>query len=514
MTEPTEATTSRGRASILSPLSAGVVVFGASAAVLVLEILAGRLLAPYVGVTLESFTGIIGTVLAGIAAGAWFGGRLSDRKDPRTLLGPMLVIGGVLAFLSIPVVDYLGASMRGARPAAVVTLAFAGFFAPSAVLSAVSPTVVKMQLTSLDVTGAVVGRLSAVSTAGGLAGTFVTGFVLVSAAPTRPIIRGVALVLVVAGLGLWAWLAPPKRPGAGTAIAIAVSSVLSFAAANPCEYESAYFCAFVVEDEDRPGGRTLWLDTLRHSYVDIDDPTHLEFSYAQTMSDVLATIAPEGQALDVAHVGGGGLSLPRYLREVRPGTVSTVLELDPLLPRIAEERLGYVPSDDIRIVIGDARLNIRDLPDASQDLVIGDAFGGVSVPWHLTTREFLEEVRDTLRPGGWYALNLIDYPPLGFARAEVATLQDVFGHVAVLAPASRLDGSEGGNVIVVASTEPLPTEQIVARNALRGDDESAVDSDGFTTSPDLSYVDFVGDADVLVDDHAPVDQLLTPYPAS
>ena len=118
MTEPTEATTSRGRASILSPLSAGVVVFGASAAVLVLEILAGRLLAPYVGVTLESFTGIIGTVLAGIAAGAWFGGRLSDRKDPRTLLGPMLVIGGVLAFLSIPVVDYLGASMRGARPAA------------------------------------------------------------------------------------------------------------------------------------------------------------------------------------------------------------------------------------------------------------------------------------------------------------------------------------------------------------------------------------------------------------
>jgi spermidine synthase len=494
-------------------LIAALLVFASSAAVLVLEILAGRLLAPYVGVTLESFTGIIGVILAGIAAGSWAGGRLADRRDPRSLLGPTLVLGGIFALLSIPVVDYLGANMRGARADVVVILTLAGFFLPAAVLSAVTPTVIKIQLHDLDNTGAVVGRLSAISTVGGLVGTFATGFVLVAAWPTRPIIRAVGAVLLVAGFAVWLWLARHRRPGAGLMIGALVASAASFAAAHPCEYESAYFCAFVETDPDDPSGRVLWLDTLRHSYVDLDDPTHLDFSYSQTMSDVLAAIAPPGQPLDVAHIGGGGLSLPRYLRATRPGTRSTVLELDPLLTDIAVDELGYTPGPDIHIVTGDARVNITDIPDGSQDVVIGDAFGGVSVPWHLTTAEFLAQVRQVLRPGGVYALNLIDYPPLGFARAEAVTLAEVFDHVAVFAPPARLAGDDGGNFVVVASDEPLPVAAILQRNAERGDDEEVVTT-GDGPSPDAtpSFDTFVGDAEVLVDDHAPVDQLLNPYP--
>lgn len=499
---------------------AALLVFVSSGAVLVLETLAGRLLAPYVGVTLESFTGIIGTILAGIALGSWYGGRLADRHDPRRLLGPTVVIGGILSLLSIPVIDYLGANMRGATAGIVVLLTAAAFFLPSAVLSAVSPIVVKLRLSNLDDTGRVVGLLSAIGTVGALVGTFVTGFVLVAAWPTRPIIRIVAGALVLGGLALWVWLwrtvddaeVTVTTPGAAVMVVAVLAGAMSFAAAHPCEYESSYFCARVEVDPDRPTGRVLWLDTLRHSYADVENPTHLEFSYAQTMSDVAAAIAPPGEAIQVTHVGGGGMSLPMYLRHDRPGTQSTVLELDPLLVQISQDELGYVPGDDIEVINGDARLSLTSVDPASQDLVIGDAFGGVSVPWHLTTREFAQQIHDTLTPTGIYALNMIDYPPLGFARAELATLADVFHNVAVIAPAERLRGEVGGNFIMVASDAPLPIDQILARNSARGDDEDALWTQGATVDG-LTLATFIGDAQVLVDDFAPVDQLLTPYPA-
>ncbi len=496
---------------------AAVLVFVASGAVLVLETLAGRLMAPYVGVTLESFTGIIGTILAGIALGSWVGGRLADQRDPRALLGPTLVLGGALSMVSIPVIDFLGSSMRGATPPAIVFLTVMAFFVPTAVLSAVTPMVVKLQLGDLADTGAVVGRLSAIGTVGALVGTFATGFVLVAAWPTRPIIRVVGGLLIAGGLALWAWLRRDAddddglaRPTAGMLVVVVAAGALSFAAAHPCEEESAYFCARVEVDPDRPTGRVLWLDTLRHSYADVEDPTHLEFSYAQTMSDVLATIAPEGEALDVTHVGGAGMSLPRYLRATRPGTQSTVLELDPLMTEIATRDMGWEPGPDVTMAFGDARLRLDDVAAGSQDLVIGDAFGGVSVPWHLTTVEFVEDIESRLGPDGVYALNMIDYPDLGFARAELATLAAVFDNVAVLAPAERLRGEAGGNFIMVASNAALPVEEMVARNAARGDDEDAL-WDGGSTLDDVTLADFLDGADVLTDDHAPVDTLITPY---
>lgn len=494
----------------MAPLAAAALVFVTSAAVLVLEILAGRMLAPYVGVTLETFTGIIGTILAGISVGSWLGGRLADRYAPRALLGPLVVLGGALAFLSVPVVDGLGAGMRGARPSTVVIMAFAGFFAPAAVLSAVSPTIVKLQLDDLRLTGRVVGRLSAVGTAGAIFGTFVTGFVLVSAWPTRPIIRVLAGALVVLGIVLWLRIGRASRLGGGAIVALLAAAALSFAARGPCEYESAYFCARIVRDDLRPSGRTLLLDTVTHSYVDLDDPTYLEFTYARTVSDVLAAIAPEGEPLTATHVGGGGFTFPRYLRATRPGTASTVLELDPLLVEIAEEELGFVPGPDVEVHTGDARLTLVEaVPQGSQDVVIGDAFGGISVPWHLTTREFVAAIHDRLRPGGTYVLNLIDFGDREFARAEAATLAAVFDHVAVLAPPERLaprgEGS-GGNFVLVGSDDPVPLDAILARNAARGDDEAAV------STSDGSLAAFTRGAMVLTDDHAPVDQLLTPIP--
>ena len=478
-------------------------MFVTSAAVLVLEILASRLLAPYVGVTLETYTAIIGVVLAGISLGTWAGGRMADRVDPRRTLGLLLAGGGALALCTIPLIRVFGSAGLGQGPVAVVILALVGFFAPAAVLSAVAPTVVKLQLTNLDETGAVVGRLSALGTAGAIVGTFVTGFILVSAFPTRPIVLGVGCLLLLLGVILW-WRLRAGDPSrlAGPLVLALLAGTLTVAAQDPCEYESAYFCASVVEGLEPCGGRTLYLDTLRHSCVHLDDPTALDFSYAQIMADVISTLGDGEEPLQALHIGGGGFTMPRYIEAVRPGSDSLVLELDPTLVSISEEELGLQKSERLRVRVGDARVSVLDQPAGRYDLVIGDAFGGQAVPWHLTTQEFIRRVHTTLSEGGVYAINLIDYPPLGFARAEAATLRTVFRNVAIIAPKARIDRVEGGNFVLVASDAPIDVDAIEAANAARGD------TDEIATGARLEA--FIGTSPVLTDDYAPVDQLLTP----
>lgn len=478
------------------PVLAGLsVVFVASAAVLVLEILAGRLLAPYVGVTLSTFTGIIGTILAGISIGAWLGGRAADRRDARSLIGPVLIAGAVAAVAGVPLVSLLGPGLQAGGALAIVILAFSGFFLPAALWSTVTPLVVKVLLRSTEETGRVVGLVSAVGTAGALFGTFITGFVLVAELPSRPIVFGTAAFLAATGIAMSIRSA---RLVAYSLLALAVTGGAAVASPQPCELETRYYCIRLAPDPVRPSGITLWLDDLRHSYVDVDDPTHLEFSYAQTFSDVLSVMAPG--PLEAVHIGAGGLTFPRYLDATRPGSSSLVLEIDPGLIDLAVARLGFEPSEAVFVQVGDARLTIAEQEDDRFDVAIGDAFGGLSVPWHLTTVEFLEEVDRVLQPDGFYLMNLIDRPPVDFARAEAATLGEVWEHVAVLAPAGRLAGITGGNFVLVASHRPIPLIDILAENAARGDDESGISGE--------ELAEFLSGAVVLTDDFAPVDQLL------
>lgn len=483
----------------MSTIAARVLVFFASASVLVLEILAGRMMAPYVGVTLESFTGIIGTVLAGIAVGSWLGGRLADHYPPRRILPIVLIGGGVLSLLTYPIVTLVGPS-SSASPVDIVLLAAVSFFAPAAILSAVTPTVTKIRLSTLDETGSVVGRLSAIATAGAIFGTFVTGFVLVAAWPSRTITFIVGATLIAAGV-----LTAMRLGGATTTLMLssiafgALATGAVAAAPSTCEYETAYYCVNVDVDPDRSSGRILWLDTLRHSYVDLDDPTYLEFRYARIFGAVLDTQLPPGPASSLS-IGGGGFTFPRYVAEIRPGGLHTVLELDPAIVDIAEEELGLDPAAlDIRT--GDARVTLRQAPDGNYDVVIGDAFGGPAVPWHLTTREFAAEFAAKLTPNGFYVLNLIDYPPLGFARSQTATLAAVFDHVAVIAPIDYLAGERGGNFVLVAGQVPLDVGALTAALAVRGSTATVI------TGAQID--EFVGNAEILTDDFAPVDQLIT-----
>jgi len=180
-----------------------------------------------------------------------------------------------------------------------------------------------------------------------------------------------------------------------------------------------------------------------------------------------------------------------------------VLEVDPGVVELDADELGLQTSAALQVRVGDARVGLQDEPAGRRDLVVGDAFGGLSVPWQLTTVEALRLVDGALTDDGVYAANLIDHPPLSFVQAELATLRAVFPHVLLLARAPVLAGEDGGNVVAVASRRALPADAIAAAMA---EQELA-----WQVAGGEQLTAFIGDADVLTDDFAPVDQLLTPY---
>ena len=344
------------------------------------------------------------------------------------------------------------------QPDAALLITLAAFLPPAAVLSAVLPTVAKLQLSDLRTSGSVVGRLSAWATAGALTGTFATGFVLVPLAPTPVTVLAIGGLLMVAGVGLAVRLA-----GAGSAtLAAAVAGAVVLGAGglvvgSPCERESVCYCARVETDPARLTGRVLVLDDLHHSYVDLADPGHLEFPYAQWIADAVDAVAPAQAPLDAVFLGGGGFTLPRWLQQVRPGSRATVMEVDEEVVELARERLGLRTSASLQAHIGDARVLLRRQPAGSADLIVGDAFSSLSVPWHLTTREFLGEVRRVLRAGGTYILNVIDHGPLRLVRRLASTLLDAFADVAVISRRGAGPGGlRGGNLVLVAGDRPLP----------------------------------------------------------
>lgn len=504
-----DAADSAGRVAPLPPGLAAALVFLASGAVLVLETVSLRLVGPYVGVTLEVTSSVIGVALAAIAYGAWLGGWLADRRDPRVLIAPALVLAGVTCAATLPIVRYAGEVLRGDAAGGILLLTALAVFVPAALLSAVTPLVVKLQLGDLRRTGQVVGRLSSIGTLGGITATLGTGFILVAALPSSVIVIGLGLVLGLAGIAFWAYLRrrePPALPGRGStramvAVVALAGGGLSAVAPNPCDVETAYHCAAVEVDPANPDGRVLMLNSARHSYVDLADPTHLEFAYMRWIGTIADLLAPAGAPLDAVHLGGGGFTMPRYLTTTRPGGTNLVFEIDGDLVELGRRALGVEPGPHLRPVVGDARMLVRGLPAQSADFVVGDAFGHLVVPWHLATREMAAEVRRVVRPDGVYVQNVIDYPPLRFIRAEVATVRSEFRHTALVAPPAALAGETGDNFLIVASDEPLEVDRM--RIALTASADEPVE---VLSGPALD--DFVGGAPVLTDDFAPVDQLL------
>lgn len=229
--------------------------------------------------------------------------------------------------------------------------------------------------------------------------------------------------------------------------------------------------AELVPDRDRAEAFTLLLDGAAQSYVDLADPTYLEFEYVRRLGHLVDLAADPVTPLDVLHLGGGALMLPRYLAATRPGSRQRVVEVDGPLIELVRRELPLRRDCRPRVRIGDARAVLAERPDASADLLIVDVYGGSRIPAHLTSTEFLAEASRVLRPAGTYLANLADGNGLTFARAEVATVRATFAHTLLAADAAVLKGRRFGNLVLAASHRPLPVApltRLVAGDAFPG----------------------------------------------
>jgi spermidine synthase len=481
----------------VNAMFARIVVLVSGAAILVVETLATRLVAPYVGLTLESTTAVIGVALAGIAAGAALGGRWADDFDPWRVVTGALLAGGLGVLAVRPLVRLLGPGL-GPGPTAAVLLVAASTLVPVAALAMVTPAVTRSRLSGVDGSGTLVGQLSAAGTVGSLLGTFATGFVLVALLPVTAILLVTAAACLL--LALCTAAARTRAAlGGGTLAAVLLGAAL-IAIPGRCDVDTVYYCARVVTDPDRASGRVLVLDDLRHSAVDLADPTRLQFAYTRRMADAVDAAFPPGRPLSAVHLGGGGFTMPRWLAATRPGSASTVLEVDRGVVELGRRELAVdaIPALDVRV--GDARTALAAVPVDAADLVVGDAFGARSVPWHLATAEFAAEVRRVLRPDGIYVLNVIDYDPRRLLAAETATLAARFPHVLLMIRPDQLAQGAGGNAVLVASDRPLDLSALDARAAAGGEPDSVLD--------EAATRRLAGAAAELTDDRAPVEQLL------
>ncbi|MGV9554918.1 spermidine synthase [Streptomyces sp. NPDC003401] len=218
-------------------------------------------------------------------------------------------------------------------------------------------------------------------------------------------------------------------------------------------------------DRDRARAWTLLIDGAPQSHVDLDDPGHLSFEYQRRIGHVIDLAAPPGRPLHVLHLGGGAFTLARYVAATRPRSTQQVVERDAALVRLVRRELPLDPAARIRVRSADARDGLAKVPDGWADLVVADVFSGARTPAHLTSTEFLDEVRRALSPGGSYVANLADGPPLAHLRAQIATAAARFPELALVADPAVLRGKRFGNAVLVASDLPLPTAELTRRAA-------------------------------------------------
>jgi spermidine synthase len=223
--------------------------------------------------------------------------------------------------------------------------------------------------------------------------------------------------------------------------------------------------AELVPAPDRSTAWTLLLDGAPQSHVDLADPTYLEFEYVRRMAAAIDLVAPPGQPLRVLHLGGGALTLPRYVAATRPGSAQRVVEIDGPLVDFVRRSLPWDPRAKLRVRIGDARKAVAGMRPGGYDVIVLDVFAGARTPAHLASVEFMHEVARVLAPAGWLIANVADGPPLRYARAQVATIRAALPEACLVGDAAVLRGRRFGNLVVLAGRVPPPLAELTRRAA-------------------------------------------------
>jgi spermidine synthase len=508
-----------------------LVVFVSNACIMILELVAGRIIAPQVGVSLYTWTSVIGVILAGMSLGNFLGGRLADRRASPRLLGTMFMLAG-LTSMGILAVDKVGVVDGVEWPIVmeILILITALFFLPATILGTISPIVVKLAMQDLARVGRTVGKIYASGTVGSIVGTFATGFWLISQFGTHTVVWGVAVVLLAIGA---CFLLLNRRllilPAVLVIAALAMGVNRLGWTENVCMFETNYFC-IKVREEERDGApvRVLILDRLVHSYSSLDDPTRLVYDYEKIYAEITRYLDQKhDEPLRAFFIGGGGYTFPRYIEALYPDSEIDVAEIDPGVTQVAYNYLGLDRDSRIVSYNEDARMflerklnltprpPLQSLREGEKDsqapqsfregekytMIVGDAFNDFSVPYHLTTKGFNERVHAWLEEDGVYIVNVIDGGYARFLRAYVHTLRQTFKHVTLVPRTELWRHASRDTFVVIASDTPL--------------DLAAFEDDALLLQKRLSdaALDALlreGEVVMLTDRYAPVEQMLAP----
>jgi len=488
-------------------------VFLSSALLMVLELLAARLIAPHVGVSLYTWSAVIGVVLAGLSAGNALGGIWADRRAGAAAAGTVLLAAGITALLIPWLLREVAGSLHALQLSILsssLLLVLCLFFVPALLIGVVTPLLTTLALAHTERPGHVVGMMHALGASGSIIGTFAAAWWLIPWMGSRDLVLLSGAILLLLGGSLFLPLRGWRRQVPALLVVLCAGALgavvwLSPALASPCERESSYFCIRTV-DEGRHASvgqmRSLVLDHLLHGTNAEDDGSYLHAPYTQLMRELACRHHHDKDELRMFFVGGGAYTQPRAFSFAQRPVSITVAELDPLVTQTAIERL-FLDPQTMRILHGDARAVLQRLPAHERfEIVVGDAFHDIAVPYHLVTREFAQLVQSRLSDDGVYVLNLVDVYPRGrLMQAMLATLRSVFAHVDVWLHQVP-DAPSRVTYVISASNAALP--QGANRRTLRS-----------VTAPARSWVRITDnlqeapDVPVLTDDRAPVEQLIS-----
>lgn len=475
-------------------------------ALMSVEILGGRVLAPNFGSDVFTWGSLISTFLVALSIGYLAGGQLSRSRPRLGVLAALVIISGglvlVLARVKDGVCDGIFDLSLGER-LGPLTASVALFGLPAVVLGMISPYCVRLYATQLENVGATSGFLYAVSTIGSTLGTLVTSFFLIPSFGIRGILLITGGVLIVLGLALALMsLALRHLSGQAMAVALALLALVGPAVAAErllFEKESAYSRVSVVEDGSvrilrfaRKGVNT------EESRMDMRQPLRQLNEYTALMYTGLLFDEPPQ---DVLVIGLGGGVIPEALHRYYPTAHIDVVEIDPVVVEAAQQFFNFRPGVGLECHTQDGRVFVKRAP-RRYDMVLLDAFQGRTIPFHLKTKEFLTEVSRILKPGGVVVSNLHRGPKL--YDSERATYAAVFGTDYAFA------GTSSGNLILVslvASGPPLPKAALLARaERLQAAHRFVFDLVAQTRKLQ-ERPDWRADAQVLTDDYAPVETL-------
>jgi spermidine synthase len=530
-------------------IKANIVVFIASFCTLVIELVAGRIMAPYVGVSLYTWTSIIGVVLAGISIGAYLGGLIADRYPRSSTLGWLLFFSGLGAFSISPLTNLIGgAPFHTTLMLRILLITTIVFFIPSCLLGMISPVVVKLTLNNLQKTGNIVGKIYAFSTLGSILGTFATGFYLISWMGTRYILMTMGIILIISALvfggffrsrkalalfsiflfllallpliGFYVYAKTnPEETSFPTSPVESIKQSYRFAFKPPLEVETYLFKEsdyYTIKLKKSIKGskenplESLILDHLVHSYTDLKDPFYLEYEYIRMYEEMVRWQAKKRESFKTLFLGGGGYTFPRFIEAKYPKAEIHVVEIDPEITQLVKKHLGVSENSKIRTFNEDGRWFVMNCKEKeSYDFIFGDAFNDLSIPYHLTTKEFAMLLKSLLKPDGVLMANVIDSFKKGaFMPSYIRTLEEVFGkgNVHLLTLTSDYDHIGISTFVVVASPHKLDMDDFVRKVKGKGGEMTS------HVMPQDQLQEFLRDRYpvILTDDYVPTDNLIAP----